>query len=240
MSKGYMSEISQVIENAEEGSVFVISDFFDIAGSSTIRSILHRLVQEGKVRQVLKGVFEKPRRDEATGEYIDVDPDTVARTLARIFHWSIAPYGSAAVNLLGLSQGKEPVIENPSAEQNGKPVKNSRAVATQSVREIIKDEDSADCPYIYVSSGPYRIYDLGFTKLEFKHRTNRDILGFSYKTGLVTQALKGIGKDNITPEIINALSEKLSEDERKAMLQETKRSTGWVREAVWEIAGRRW
>ena len=46
----------------------------------------------------------------------------------------------------------------------------------------------------YISDGPYRIYEWDSTKIEFKHRANREITGLSYITVLVIQALKTLGK----------------------------------------------
>lgn len=36
-------------------------------------------------------------------EYVAADPEVVAKALARNYHWSIAPCGNTALNLLGLS-----------------------------------------------------------------------------------------------------------------------------------------
>lgn len=40
----------------------------------------------------------------------------------------------------------------------------------------------------YISDGPYKTYEWNSTKLEFKHRTNKEITGLSYMTSLVIQA----------------------------------------------------
>lgn len=42
----------------------------------------------------------------------------------------------------------------------------------------------------YISDGPYRIYEWDSTRIEFKHKANREITGLSYITVLVVQALK--------------------------------------------------
>ena len=44
-------------------------------------------------------------------------------------------------------------------------------------------------------------------------------------TSLVIQALKTLGRTNVTPEIIQILSEKMSEDEKQACLKEATEST---------------
>ena len=89
----------------------------------------------------------------------------------------------------------------------------------------------------YISDGPYKTYEWNSTKLEFKHRTNKEITGLSYMTSLVIQALKTLGRTNVTPEIIQMLSEKLSEDEKRACLKEAPESTDWVYDTIRKMCG---
>ena len=89
----------------------------------------------------------------------------------------------------------------------------------------------------YISDGPYKTYEWNSTKLEFKHRTNKEITGLSYMTSLVIQALKTLGRTNVTPEIIQTLSEKLSEDEKQACLKEATESTDWVYDTIRKMCG---
>ena len=74
--------------------------------------------------------------------------------------------------------------------------------------------------WVYVSDGPYRKYLCGHTAIEFRHRTNREISGLSYMTRLLVQALKALGKEQITQEVISFLSDKLTSEEKRAALQE--------------------
>ena len=64
---------------------------------------LSRLVQSGTLRRILKGVYEKPKYSKLLDEYVAADPEAVANALARSYHWTIAPCGNTALNLLGLS-----------------------------------------------------------------------------------------------------------------------------------------
>ncbi len=54
MNIGYTEQIRDRIINAPEGSVFVNSDFADIADNNTIKQSINRLIQEGILR-VLSG-----------------------------------------------------------------------------------------------------------------------------------------------------------------------------------------
>jgi len=103
VAKGYMQEIRERILSAEEGSVFSTSDFADIADTNTVRSALYRLIQDGILRRILNGVYEKPKYSKLLDEYVAADPEAVANALARSYHWTIAPCGNTALNLLGLS-----------------------------------------------------------------------------------------------------------------------------------------
>ncbi len=200
VANGYSKQIQERIGCVPEGTIFVSSDFADIADTETIRRNLNRLTQTGTLRRILKGVYEKPKYSKLLDEYVAADPDAVAKALARSYHWTIAPCGNTALNLLGLST-----------------------------------QVTAVCSYI--SDGPYKTYEWNSTKLEFKHRTNKEITGLSYMTSLVIQALKTLGKSNVTPEIIQVLSEKLTADDKKACLKEATESTDWVYDTIRQICG---
>ena len=200
MAKGYMQEIRERILSAEEGSVFSTSDFADIADTNAVRSALYRLIQDGILRRILNGVYEKPKYSKLLDEYVAADPEAVANALARSYHWTIAPCGNTALNLLGLS---------------------TQVTAVWS----------------YISDGPYKTYEWNSTKLEFKHRTNKEITGLSYMTSLVIQALKTLGRSNITPEVIQMLSEKLTDKDKQACLKEATESTDWVYDTIRQICG---
>mgnify|MGYP000346862082 FL=1 len=60
MANGYSKQIQERIGNALEGTVFVNSDFADIADTETVRRNLNRLTKTGILRRVLKGIYEKP------------------------------------------------------------------------------------------------------------------------------------------------------------------------------------
>ena len=139
MDSGYMKQIRERILSAEDGTIFATSDFADVADSATVRQSLNRLVQAGILRRVLRGIFEKPKYSSVLNEFVEVNPDAVAKTLARTYHWAIAPYGNAALYLFGFS----------SEEPTG---------------------------WSYISNGPYRTYEWNSTRLEFKHRTNKEFI----------------------------------------------------------------
>ena len=68
MAYGYAKEIQKRIGAAPDGTIFIVSDFSDVADSETIRRNLNRLVQAGTLRRILKGVFEKPKFSKLFGK----------------------------------------------------------------------------------------------------------------------------------------------------------------------------
>lgn len=191
MEQSYSKQIQDRIKNSADGTIFINSDFTDIADTETVRRNLNRLVKAKVIRRILKGIFEKPIYSQLLNEYVAVDPDKVAQSIARTYRWTIAPSGNTALNLLGLSTQVSSV-------------------------------------WSYVSDGPYRTYQWGSTKIEFLHRTNRDITGLSYMTVLVLQSLKTIGKENINTDIIKTISRRLTKQDKENCLREAAQSTDWI------------
>lgn len=103
MAKGIYNQIKMRIESTEDGTVFVTSDFADIAAMATIRKCLGRLAEDMSIRRIMDGVYEKPVYSNLLKEYIPADPEKVAYAIAKGFHWTIAPCGDIALNKLGLS-----------------------------------------------------------------------------------------------------------------------------------------
>ena len=103
MAKGFMSAIRERVAASADGTIFASSDFADLADSNTVRQCLFRLVKDGTLRRILRGIYEKPNYCRMLEEFIAPSADDIAKALARNYHWTIAPSGVAALNLLGLS-----------------------------------------------------------------------------------------------------------------------------------------
>lgn len=198
MALTYAEQIRQRIDDAEDGAMFISADFADIAETETIRRNLNRLVESGTLRRVLKGIYEKPMFSNLLQETVAPNPDMVAKTLARNYHWTIAPDGDTALNLLGLS------TQIPAS-------------------------------WVYISDGPYKKYEWNRTKLVFKRRTNKEISNLSPITVMVVQALKALGKEQTTPEVIENLSRRLSAEDKALLRKEAATSTDWVYDVIRQL-----
>ncbi len=191
----YLNQIRKNIEKAENGSVFVSTDFTDITDKKTVNMGLIRLAEEGLIKKILFGVYYKPEYSKLLGEAVAPSPNKVAHALSRNFGWTIVPCGDTALNLLGLS------TQVPSQ-------------------------------WVYASDGAYKEYSFDNTTIKFKRTTNKEISKVSYKTALTIQALKALGKENITDQVIMRLKKILTNEEKKKMFAESKSATSWVLELI--------
>jgi len=192
----YIKQVRDRINVAEPGTVFIPSDFFDIAEAVKVNMCLSRLADSGDLNRLMHGVYAKPRYSSLLDANVPPRSDSIARAIARNYGWTIIPCGDTALNLLGLS---------------------TQVPAT----------------VMYVSDGPYKEYNADGITLQFK-RTNskNEIVAVSYKTALMIQALKALGKDNITDDALNKLSKVLDSSDKQKALSECQRITAWVQNCV--------
>ena len=186
------------IMNSPDGSVFSTVDFADVIENSRVGVILSRLEEDGVIRRVMRGIYDKPVYNDFLKEYIAPSPSLVAEALARNFGWTIVPCGDTALNILGLS------TQVPAA-------------------------------WSYVSDGTYKEYTYDNTTIKYKRTTNKEISLLSYKTALIVQALKALGKDIIDDTIINKLKNDLTVEEKATALLEAKAATSWIYEFIKQI-----
>jgi len=89
---------------------------------------------------------------------------------------------------------------------------------------------------VYLSDGPKRSYRVGKQSLLFEHTALKEA-GFKLpQSRIVVQALKSLGEVRVTPQILSQIREQLDPACRRKMLLDTKTATGWVHDAIQEIA----
>ena len=89
--------------------------------------------------------------------------------------------------------------------------------------------------WCYISSGPYKKYEMGKVSIEFKHRADKSISGMSEKTAMLIQVIKSIGKGKISPSTIQIISSRFTAEEKKTILTESRKTTVWVFEVIKKI-----
>lgn len=89
--------------------------------------------------------------------------------------------------------------------------------------------------YSYITSGPYKEYDINGIKIYLKRVKQSEILNLHDITILVIQAIKTLGKENITDKEINILKKELSNKDKELILKESEKTTSWIYEIIKEI-----
>src|SRR5262245_17046 len=97
------SRIVAAIRSRGRGSVFVPADFLHIGSRQAVDVALHRLVRNGKIRRLARGVYDFPKQHPVLGP-LAPSAEAVARALAGRDHTRIQPAGAYAANALGLSE----------------------------------------------------------------------------------------------------------------------------------------
>lgn len=192
------SKVFSKIAGNGRGHVFSGADFVDQLPGNNIDKALSNLNKEGKIRRIIRGIYDFPKYSELLQQYLSPEIDKVAHALARKFKWQIEPSGDTALYLLGLS--------------------------TQ-----------VPARYVYFSNGPKREYKVMGNQLEFKKIALKNV-GFKYaESALLVQAIKSLGKDNISAEIITKLKQKIDSKLYPKIIKDTKTVTDWIYNVIKQV-----
>jgi hypothetical protein len=88
---------------------------------------------------------------------------------------------------------------------------------------------------VYLSDGPDRTYQVGNTALVFEHTALKESGVKLKESDLIVQALKSLGPEQITPEIISKIRAWLPKSLRRKVLIDTTTATCWVYSAIQQI-----
>ena len=111
----------------------------------------------------------------------------------------------------------------------------SIAVSGETALNMLGLSTQVPANWCYISSGPYKRYEMGKVSIEFKHRADKSISGMSEKTTMLIQAIKAIGKGKISPSTIQMISHRLSPEDKKTIMAESKKTTVLVYEVIKKI-----
>ncbi|MGB9146659.1 MAG: DUF6088 family protein [Acidobacteriaceae bacterium] len=89
---------------------------------------------------------------------------------------------------------------------------------------------------VYLSDGPDRVYEIGNSTLAFEHTALKEAGVKLKESGLIVQALRSLGPERITPEVISKIRAWLPKPLRGRVLADTKTATGWIYSAIQQIA----
>lgn len=97
------SRIDAAIQRRGRGYVFVPADFLELGSREAVDVALHRLVRQGKVRRLARGIYDFPKEHAVLG-WLAPSVEDIAKALAGRDRTRIQPAGAYAANALGLSE----------------------------------------------------------------------------------------------------------------------------------------
>ena len=93
-------------------------DFLDLGSRAAIDHALSRMVKEGMIRRIGRGLFDYPRSNANLGIVLSPDVDSVAQAIARKRGSVVQPSGAFVANAIGVSTqvpGKNVYLTNASS-----------------------------------------------------------------------------------------------------------------------------
>lgn len=102
-SDAVSSRILARMRGHSPGAAFTPKDFLDLATHETVRQALSRMSEDGRIRRIIRGVYDRPAFSSFLNAPASPSPDEVAKAIARAHGWTIQPTGETALNLLGIS-----------------------------------------------------------------------------------------------------------------------------------------
>jgi uncharacterized protein DUF6088 len=174
----------------DRGWVFTPSHFNNLAGRSTVGTVLQRHKDAGLIRQLARGLYDYPRKHDSLG-VLAPSIDAVAVALKGRDAVRIQPSGAYAANQLGLS-------------------------------------DQIPMKVVFLTDGRSRKVQIGNQQIILKQTTPRNMATANKISGLVIQALKHLGKDQVDTDIINKLADRLDDDQKKQLMKDIQFAPVWI------------
>ena len=88
---------------------------------------------------------------------------------------------------------------------------------------------------VYFSDGPPREYTYENQTIQFKSKKLTEVRLKHEESYLVVSALKALGKENITIDVINTIKAKFDENIWEKIFKDTAKVTGWIRDIIIQI-----
>ena len=96
--------------------------------------------------------------------------------------------------------------------------------------------DQVPMKIVFLTDGPARRVQLGKQVIMLKHTTPRAMATAGRVSGLVIQALRHIGQRYVDDAIVARLQKRLSDDDRKQLLQDIRYAPAWIAAILRRVA----
>ena len=180
---------------AKKGQPVPVRDFHGLGSGPAVRKALSRLVRQGAIRRVRRGLYELPRTGKLLNQPLVASPDELVRAWARKNGLRVVPSGAYAANLLGLS--------------------------TQVPARIV-----------YYTNGRTRTLKLGPYTVRLLNRGPKTMDVRGRVAPLVLQALRYVGTNGVTPEVVRRLRKTLSEKDKVELQRNLRYAAAWMKPVI--------
>jgi hypothetical protein len=89
---------------------------------------------------------------------------------------------------------------------------------------------------VYLTDGRGRKIQVGKRQIILKHTTTRQMATAGRTSGLVIQAFRWLGQDNVDDSVVRLLQKKLSDRDKKQLLKDLRYAPAWVADAMRKVA----
>jgi hypothetical protein len=89
---------------------------------------------------------------------------------------------------------------------------------------------------VFLTDGPSRQVKIGSQTIQLKHASPRAMATANQGSGLVIEALKYLGKENLDQSVIERIGRSLSDFDKKELRKNSHVAPDWMRAAIEEIA----
>jgi hypothetical protein len=96
--------------------------------------------------------------------------------------------------------------------------------------------DQVPMKIVFLTDGPARRVQLGKLVIVLKHTTPRAMATAGRISGLVIQALRHIGQGHVDDAVVARLQKRLSDDDRKQLLQDIRYAPAWIAAILRRVA----
>ena len=91
----------------------------------------------------------------------------------------------------------------------------------------------------FISDGPTKTYETESGVIEFRHRCLRETRIQGRDARMVIRGLKGFGRYYLTPEIVAQVAKRYSDEQWRAICEESSLASDWISKALWDEMKRR-
>jgi len=181
------------VEGFPAGEPFTTANLIRFGTRAAVDQNLARLVRDGSIERIARGVFVRPAINEYVGK-VSPEPAKIAEAVAQSSGSVIQVNGAEAARRFQLS--------------------------TQAPMQLV-----------FWTSGPNREVTVGKTRIRLRHVGSKKLALAGRPAGTALAALWYLGKEHVTPAVIEQIRSKLSEQEFGVLRSETKSMPAWMSNA---------